>query len=276
MEDKVVKSSNAIDTTERLSFASMEAMEAWGDRVVKSGFTPLKTGSQVVSAVLLGRELGLGDMVSVNNIYPINGKATAGVHIINALLQKAGIIVEVVRNYEPCIRFGFKDKDGGFVKDKDGNPILLKIDFVDVTPKDNEVKGTTIVDYKTVVKFTRQLKQPNGSFKEIIHHSSYSWSEASQAGLLEKDNWKKYAKQMTLNRAIAFGGRFIAADIMFNLYETNELTFEPVIQEPTVVPVTSVEYTTIEAEVVSESNNNITNTATSNDVDESVAEKINN
>jgi hypothetical protein len=68
------------------------------------------------------------------------------------------------------------------------------------------------------------LKQLNGTYKETIIESSFSLAEAKVAELYpKKDNWKNYPKQMTLNRALAFGARLIAADITMGMYETSEL-----------------------------------------------------
>lgn len=229
----------AVTTDTLTSFKSLDELEAFGNRIATSGFTPLKEGKDVVAAILYGRELGLPEMTSVNNIYPINGKGTLSVHLLNALLQKNGIVVEVIKNYEPCMNFAFKGEDGkaaiykGGVLGKrlqDGSipegyaPLILREGFADETPKDFEVKGTSITNYKTVLRFTRMLKQLNGTYKETIIESSFSLAEAQVAELYpQKNNWKNYPKQMTLNRALAFGARLIAADITMGMYETSEL-----------------------------------------------------
>ena len=241
MGSEVNKSSEvAVSNDTLLAFKNLEEIQAFGDKIAKSGLTPLKEGKDVMAAILFGRELGLQPMVSVNNIYPINGKGTLSVHIINALLQKNGIVVEVIRNYEPCVPFALKAEEGGkaalfdsngkeVARNADGtapagsSPIVLREGFVDEVPKDHEVRGTKITNYKTVLKFTRQLKQPYGPPKDQIIESSYSISEAAQAGLTGKDNWKNYPKAMTLNRALAFGGRLIGSDIMMGMSETTEL-----------------------------------------------------
>jgi len=240
MENASLKIKEQAVTTDSLtSFKNLDELEAFGDRIAKSGFTPLKEGKDVVAAILYGRELGLPEMTSVNNIYPINGKGTLSVHLLNALLQKNGIVVEVLKNYEPCMPFAFKGEDGKAAIYKNGvlgkrnsdnsipegfAPLILREGFADETPKDYEVKGTSITNYKTVLKFTRMLKQLNGTYKETIIESSFSLAEAKVAELYpKKDNWKNYPKQMTLNRALAFGARLIAADITMGMYETSEL-----------------------------------------------------
>lgn len=214
-------------------FKSLEELEAWGDKIAKSGLTPLKEGIKVVAAVLMGKELGMSPMVSVNNIYPINGKGTLGVHLMTALLQKAGIVIELVRDYEPCIFFAKKGEDGKTVFYKGGvevprgtegaNPLITREGFLNESPRDYEVAGNTIVNYKSMYKFTRKLKQADGEYFTQEHFSSYSINEAKIAGLLDKDNWKNYPKQMCGHRAFAFGARFIAGDILMGMYETSEM-----------------------------------------------------
>lgn len=240
MENASLKIKEGVVTTDTLTnFKNLDELEAFGNRVAASGFTPLTEGKAVVAAILYGRELGLPEMTSVNNIYPINGKGTLSVHLLNALLQKNGIVVEVIRNYEPCMNFAFKGEDGKAAIYKSGiltkrnpdgsipegcSPLILREGFADETPKDHEVKGTSITNYRTILRFTRMLKQMNGTYKESVIESSFSLLEAQQAELFpQKSNWKNYTKQMTLNRALAFGARLIAADITMGMYETSEL-----------------------------------------------------
>lgn len=222
--EQLSKTSEAVATTfGALNFKSFDEIKAWGEEVAKSGLTPLKTGGQVVAAAMMGRELGLEPMVSVNNIIPINGKATLGIHLINSLLLKAGVVTEVVKDYFPCVPFAMKGDDGKPVLDGNGKPIIVRFGFIDEEAKDYEVKSKTIADYKTVVKMTRSVKQPDGTFKTMVCTASFSYSDAVTAKLAEKDNWKNYMAKMCLNRATAFCGRMIASDVLLGMYETAEL-----------------------------------------------------
>lgn len=218
-------SSTAVTKLGGLEFKSFSEMKTWGEEIVKSGLTPLKTGVAVVAAVMMGKELGLEPMISVNNIIPINGKATLGIHLINALLLKAGIVTEIIRNYEPCVAFAMKGENNEPYRGEKGDEPLtiLRIGFADEEAKDYEVKGKKIKDYRTVVKMTRNLKQEDGTFRLMSVTSSFSYQDAVQADLVTKDNWSKYIKQMCLHRATAFAGRMIAADITLGMYETSEM-----------------------------------------------------
>lgn len=212
-------------TASGLTFKSFDEMKKWGEEIIKSGLAPQATGGAVVAAVLMGKELGLEAMVSVNNIYSVNGKASLGIHIINSLLLKAGVVTEVIRDYEACVGFALKGEDGKAYKGDDGlsSPTLLRIGFIDELPREHEVRGKIIVDYKTIVKMTRMLKQPDGTFATATVTASFSYSDAVTAKLMDKANWKMYPKQMCLQRATAFAGRAIGADILNGMYETSEL-----------------------------------------------------
>lgn len=228
-----------------VTFKTLDELRAYGDEMAKTKFTPLKTGAEIVAAVLTGQELGLKPMFSANNIYPIEGKATLGIHAINKLLLEAGIFAEVIREYEPCVNFVMKGSDdlavlvdsnnkevtrGADKKAPDGSgPVIIREGFADEEPKSSEIKGKLIVNYKTVIKFTRKLKQADGTFKEVIAFGSYSYKEASSViinasgkRLTEKSNWINFPSQMCYARALAFGARRIGDDILGGLPETGE------------------------------------------------------
>lgn len=205
------------------SFKSMAELNQFGDEMVKSGLTPLKTGGAAVAAILMGRELGLEPMVSLNNIIPINGKATLGIHLITSILLKAGITIEKLRDYEPCTVFCLKDDTTGKPYLKDDKPTILRTGFFNDEIREYEVRSKTITDYKTVVRLKRKVKQEDGTYVPMEITSSFSWNDCVIAGLSEKDNWKKYPSQMCYNRALAFAGRAIAADALLGMYETSEL-----------------------------------------------------
>lgn len=78
------------------------------------------------------------------------------------------------------------------------------------------------VDYVTEYEFTR-YKMINGKERVITAVSHYSYSEAQNAGLFDKDTYKKYARIMIGTRAFTFGARDIANDILMGSMETTEL-----------------------------------------------------
>jgi len=136
------------------------------------------------------------------------------------MLLKAGIITEIVRDYEPVFQTYFKSEA------KDGNKeelIPIRQIFLDEKVEEGEGRGKKPVDYKTVVRFTRMLKQPDATYSKMTITSSFSYGEALTAGLLVKDNWKNHLKTMVRTRALAIGSKIIGDDIILGLYETSEM-----------------------------------------------------
>lgn len=175
------------------NFSSMEELLAFSTQIAKSGLSPLKKGEDVMSAILMGKELGLGTMTAITNIYSVSGKASLGVHVINALLLKAGVTYKILEDYRPI----YGTKQG--------------------------TQEKVLADYRTTIEFFRLVKRADGNWKEMSIISTYSYNDAKNAGLTDKDNWKNHPKTMTRNRAIAIGGRMIAGDILLGCYETSEL-----------------------------------------------------
>lgn len=78
------------------------------------------------------------------------------------------------------------------------------------------------VDYVTEYKFTRYRIILGEKIKqECISH--FSLNEAKQAELIDKENYKKYARIMVANRAFTLGAREIADDVLMGAFETTEL-----------------------------------------------------
>lgn len=210
--------------TDVSQFKNFEEMIEFGNKLAKSQFSPLKRGEDIVAAMLAGKELGFGVMTSISNIYPINGKPTAGIHVITALLLKAGVTYEILRDYEPQFDVGI---DTGSV-DKDGKPVFVttrKV-FIDEPLYENEKRGKTVKDYRTVIKFTRRLRQPDGQWRDMTITSSYSYSEAVAADYINNDKkpqWKAHLRTMIRTRALAIGARLIGDDLLMGLMETSEM-----------------------------------------------------
>ena len=224
MNDKLIKSKQSKQlTTATFSFKSIEELENYGEKIAKSGFTPLKTKEAVVAAILMGRELGLEPMISANNIVAINGRATLGIHLITSLLLRAGVVIEKVRDYEPCVPFAMKGDGDKPALGTDGKPTIVRIGFIDEEPRAYELKSKTIVDSKTVIKLTRQIKQPDGTFVKTSVIQGFSWNDAIIAKLSIKDSWTNYPGLMCYNRCLAFASRAIADDVLLGMYETSEI-----------------------------------------------------
>lgn len=145
------------------------------------------TPEKAIVAIAQGRELGLGALTSLYNLYFIQGKPVLSVHAINALITSKGIACKT------------------------------KCDLESYTIKKTD--GTTINDKKTTIIFYRKHAILNMVLEEEV---TVTLREMKTAGLLEKDNWQKYPKQMLWNRCFTFGARRIASDILLGVMEVSE------------------------------------------------------
>jgi len=71
------------------------------------------------------------------------------------------------------------------------------------------------------------FKRANG-----MHYTSvFTAEDAKRAGLMGKDNWRSYPRDMLYNRAFATGARKIAPDVLAKLYTPDELGAVEVLDE---------------------------------------------
>lgn len=205
------------------SFKSLEDMLKFGATICKSRLSPLDTPQDVVAALLMGKELGMGVMVSINNIYPINGKASSGIHIIAGQLLKAGISNELLSDNEPVFNIAIEG-----ITDAEGKKtvIVVKKEPYSYTLKEGEHRGKTIVDRVTIIKFNRLLKQPNGEYIPMETISKFYKSDIPNGyldGPKAKDNWLNWMPVMMYTRCFTNGAKRIGDDVILGLYETSEL-----------------------------------------------------
>ena len=78
------------------------------------------------------------------------------------------------------------------------------------------------VDYVTEYEFVR-YRMINGKEREVRAVSHFSFTEAQQADLFGKDNYKKYPRIMIAHRAFILGARDIASAILMGVMESSEL-----------------------------------------------------
>ena len=79
------------------------------------------------------------------------------------------------------------------------------------------------IDYVTEYKFTRRIRQVDGTLTDMTAISHFSYSEATTAELFIKDTYKKYARILIGHRAFTLGARDIAADTLMGVMESGEL-----------------------------------------------------
>lgn len=221
MENNVTttKTSDNLAVTSFESFKSMEDMLAFGKKIAESRLSPLKTAEDVVAAMLMGKELGMGVMVSINNIYPIEGKASSGLHIIAGLLLKNGIAHEIIYDYEPVFNIAIKSGE-----DVDKKAIFVSVRKAPYSEslKEGEVRGKTVIDYLTTIKFRRKLKQADDTYIDMEIVSNFYYTDIPES-LLTKSNWQNYLKLMMYARCFTNGAKKIGDDVLLGLYEISEL-----------------------------------------------------
>lgn len=222
------KTSEELAALDYVEFDTPAKMLALGNVLCKSQLVPLKKPSDVVAALLTGKELGLPFIVSVSQIYPINNRATLGIHIQKALLLKNGIIFEKIEDAIPIYQFAKTDEEGKTVfkgvQTKEGLkqvPIIVSTGTLEEQPKNTSKRE---IDRKTTYRFEREIKTPSGKYKEMVVKSSFTLGEAREAELTDKDVWIKYWRRMLDARAFSIGAKEIADDILLGIPPPNEVS----------------------------------------------------
>lgn len=143
--------------------------------------------------MIRGRELNLKPMQAFDHIYMINGRATLSVHAVNYLLKRSGYEISTL-------------KDNVYI-------------YNDGTEGHMVIEGKTIARICTIEASWKS--KLTGAIK--TEQYTYSWAEATAAGLTGKDTWKKYGKQLLWARTLVFLARRIAAEALMGFYETSEI-----------------------------------------------------
>lgn len=259
-----------INTINFFDEKQLAAAENFLTKVMRSEKGGIKSVNDGLAVLMRAQDLGLPFSTCIEHIYVINGKTGIDIHIVKALLSKAGVTWDCIKDYTPLYEYtdGFNAyTDNSFpdyVKrctnhadakakqeaNKDDDivyvwPVKWYQDFNGNLYKDyqlntkqftivvnrlqaNEVAKTgkipvyripnKPVDYITEYKFERVV---NGKTTTAI--SRFTYSDAVQADMFEKDNYKKYPRILIGHRAFTLGARDIASDILMGVMETTEL-----------------------------------------------------
>lgn len=211
--------------------------------LVKGKLAKDKGPEELLAIYLKTKELGLGFASAADHMHVIRGKTGVDIHIVRALLLRAGSNIwwEKTKDYEP--QYKYTDGKNIWIKSENSDPDIFlpkECSYVydktstDKCKADGKVPvwkdGLTPVDWVTTYKFQRVIKV-DGESKILTEIGSFSWMEAIQAKLpMNKDgqydpdsNWQKYRKLMLDHRAFTFGARAIGADLLNGVYEEKEL-----------------------------------------------------
>lgn len=91
------------------------------------------------------------------------------------------------------------------------------------------IKTLELTEQKCVLEWSYLRSKTNkivGSpSAEVLGTSEYTWEDATKAGLINKDNWRKHPKDMLFARAITRGARMYANQAFANqpVYERDEI-----------------------------------------------------
>jgi len=240
----LVKQSNEVTTLLGFEYRSFEDMLPVLERLAKSKNIGANTADDVLAIIIQANELGIGFGTASNHMHVINGKSGMDIHIIKALLGKAGTSINwtLTKDYAPIYKYISPDgtvytdydipEDAKVVHNKEQMVAAKEAGLYPVSLiKDKKTGRPIVYDYVTEYEFTREIKVLGNKIVTRKSTGRFSYLDAQTAGLgLNKQGevdmyspWYKYPKVMLATRAFTYGARDIASDLLLGCYETTEL-----------------------------------------------------
>lgn len=247
------------------------AAENFLTKIMRSKKGGIESVNDGLAILMRAQDLNLPFSTCIEHIHVINGRTGIDIHIVKALLLKAGCTWRCVKDYQPLYEYTdginvyvdnsfpeyvarcksqkeaeqkakeagtdselvyaypvkwYQGVDGNVYKDYQLNAKQFGV-AVNRSQAAEIAKGGRMavyripnkpVDYVTEYELTRVV---NG--KEVTSRGRFSYSEAAQAEMFEKDTYKKYPRILIGHRAFTLGARDIASDILMGVMETTEL-----------------------------------------------------
>lgn len=202
--------------------------------IAGSGISPFQDAKQVAAVALWAHSKDVNLIDALANTFVFNGRVSLNSHMVRGLLLKAGITHRVLKNAKPVYSYSLKDRVFT-AEEVESAPEQFKVfysmeaikAYLELETRDKTItpiiRSKEPVDIVTEVEFTRYFP---GRKTPVTYRSSFSFTEAQAAGLTEKSNWKAYLKLCLMARAYVIGAREIADDIIFGMYNPDELGFE--------------------------------------------------
>ena len=262
--------SNSFGSLNLFDPKQLAAAENFLTKVMRSKKGGIESVNDGLAVLMRAQDLNLPFSTCLEHIHVINGKTGIDIHIVKALLSKAGCTWRCTKDYQPLYEYtdGFnvyidnsfpeyvvrcrnsKEAADKLAADKDGDavyvyPVKWYQDFNGNLYKDYQlntkqfaivvnkmqvaevVKAGKVpvyripnkpVDYVTEYEITRKVDG-----KEVVSIGHFSYSEAVQAEMFEKDTYKKYPRVLIGHRAFTLVARDIASDVIMGAMETTEL-----------------------------------------------------
>ena len=110
----VQRNTTAIDNLDFRDASAMSAFEAYVKQLIATDKSPIKSLPEAYACLQLGQELGMSFLTTAAHIYSVNGRLYTDIHIIKALLLRAGVIWKCTKKYTPLYQY------------TDGNNIYLE------------------------------------------------------------------------------------------------------------------------------------------------------
>ena len=246
------------------------AAENFITKIMRSEKGGIKSVNDGLAILMRAQDLDLPFSSCIEHIHVINGKTGLDIHIIKALLLKAGVTWECIDDYTPL--YEYTDSINVYV-DGELPEYVVRCKSADEARKKSEenkdddkvyiypvkfykdMHGNIYRDYQLnankfniasnsqqVAEIAKQGKIPviripsqpvnyitryrlrrivNGVCVEAI--GKFTYKDAQQADMFEKDTYKKYPKVLIGHRAFTLAARDIASDVLFGVQETTEL-----------------------------------------------------
>ena len=193
-----------------------------------SKLVPFKKAGDVVIVLMAARDFKIPITFALANIHPIQGKASAGIHLMSAQILKAGITYKVIEDFSPVYAYvgqgGLTVTQQEILDDRDAYHILGP----KATPEQYHDTKTNvirmgIIDHRTVIKFMRTVPQLDGSYRDMVIYGKFSQKEGMKAGLYESNpnTWVKYERAMVYARAFGDGAKKIGNDVLLGMTEVS-------------------------------------------------------
>lgn len=214
------------NNTDLVVIDDTESMFDYANMLIKKKLIPssIKNPEDVVSIVNKGKHLGMDPLTALNSMNMIQGNIALKSSVVPGLLARAGIAVELIKDYEPVMQKVYsimRDEDGKpMMADDDGNFKYYRNPEGEIAYKEEPVTYNKMPEYVTVIRFHRYYPEMN---KTISSDYSFYWSDAVKANWVTKDNWKKLPRFMMYARCVVRGARGVASDIMGGLYDSHEV-----------------------------------------------------
>lgn len=222
----------------------------------------VKNKSDIIAAIITGRELGLSEMASItfgkqldrHAFFKVMKGASLGIDpitsldVINVISTSNGDIIHTGINViasallKSGIRFEFTEdakKEYVYCRTKDGEEVgaELKDKYFVITPKTTKEaikkateKGDIFVykklkDIKTTVRLERDGHPPlvlTYTRNQAIDAGLYKGTKSDGTTSDGKPNWNNHLETMLRNRALTIAGRLYGADVLQRTYSHEE------------------------------------------------------